>query len=236
MTTKRKPKIGECVYCGHVGPLTNDHIPPKNLFPEPRPGNLITVPSCKSCNLLASKNDKYFRNVIALREDVGDHADAKKIWPTIFRSLSKPKKMGLKMSFLRSMCMVPHKTPSGLYVGSALALNVDLDRLMSVADRITRGLYFHEVGTRLPDGYKVVVRLDEHLKCMSENGLREIAKTILHPLMSKKEKVIGDNVFSYRFVSANDRPTPSVWLLLFYGQVAFLCAVLPEAEIEKVTR
>jgi 5-methylcytosine-specific restriction endonuclease McrA len=49
-------KTGPCCYCGKVGPLTDDHVPPRALFPEEfRQGaNLATVPSCESCNLGAS--------------------------------------------------------------------------------------------------------------------------------------------------------------------------------------
>ena len=39
-----------CIYCGNTEDLTKDHIPPKTLFPKPRPSNLITVPCCKNCN------------------------------------------------------------------------------------------------------------------------------------------------------------------------------------------
>ena len=35
-----------CVYCGSTGPLTDDHVPPKVIFTEPRSSNLITVPAC----------------------------------------------------------------------------------------------------------------------------------------------------------------------------------------------
>ncbi len=37
---------GECVYCGSVGKITDDHIPPENLLSKPRPNNLIKVQSC----------------------------------------------------------------------------------------------------------------------------------------------------------------------------------------------
>src|SRR5208283_2514674 len=61
----RSQKIGECLYCGRVRPLTRDDVPPKNLFPKPRPSNLITVPSCQKCNQSFMLDDEYFRLVIA---------------------------------------------------------------------------------------------------------------------------------------------------------------------------
>jgi hypothetical protein len=50
-----------CAYCGSTSELTDDHIPPKNLFPKPRPENIITVKACKICVKDTSKDDEYFR-------------------------------------------------------------------------------------------------------------------------------------------------------------------------------
>jgi 5-methylcytosine-specific restriction endonuclease McrA len=64
---------GTCVYCGKVGPTTDDHIPPKCLFPPPIRHTLPKVPSCWTCNGGSSKDDEYFRLRIIARHDVGDH-------------------------------------------------------------------------------------------------------------------------------------------------------------------
>lgn len=50
-----------CFLCGTTGNLTREHIPPKNLFPKPRPSNLHTVPCCEPCNNGGSKEDEYLR-------------------------------------------------------------------------------------------------------------------------------------------------------------------------------
>jgi len=49
----------KCVYCTEAQGTTKDHVPPKSFFPEPRPANLITVPSCKKCNSGAAMDDNY---------------------------------------------------------------------------------------------------------------------------------------------------------------------------------
>jgi hypothetical protein len=41
--------------------MTRDHIPPKGIFPTPRSNDLITVPSCASCNRAACESDELFR-------------------------------------------------------------------------------------------------------------------------------------------------------------------------------
>jgi 5-methylcytosine-specific restriction endonuclease McrA len=50
-----------CIYCGAAEDLTVDHVPPKNLFPKPRPSDLITVPACRTCNKSYERDDDYFR-------------------------------------------------------------------------------------------------------------------------------------------------------------------------------
>src|SRR5471030_1318304 len=86
-----------CVYCGATDDLSDDHIPPKNLFPKPRPLNLITVLACRvKCNGSASMDDEYFRHCLCMSEKVGRNPEAAKNRPAIFRSLENPKAPGLK--------------------------------------------------------------------------------------------------------------------------------------------
>jgi hypothetical protein len=50
-----------CYLCGALSDLTLDHVPPANLFPPPRPSNLIKVACCATCNSSYSKDDEAFR-------------------------------------------------------------------------------------------------------------------------------------------------------------------------------
>lgn len=53
--------MNTCYLCGSSENLTKDHIPPKNLFPSPRPSNLITVLCCQTCNGKFTLLDESFR-------------------------------------------------------------------------------------------------------------------------------------------------------------------------------
>jgi hypothetical protein len=75
----KKRKFGMCVFCGSETCLTKDHVPPKSLFPKPRPDNLITVYSCDNCNLGTAKDDEYFRLMTTIREDALNHPAANRI-------------------------------------------------------------------------------------------------------------------------------------------------------------
>jgi hypothetical protein len=56
----RRP-ANRCYLCGGTQDLTRDHIPPANVFLEPRPSNLITVPSARNCNQSYSLDDEAMR-------------------------------------------------------------------------------------------------------------------------------------------------------------------------------
>ena len=58
-------KQEHCANCDRPA-NTRDHVPPEKLFTPPRPSNLITVPSCGSCNHGASDDDEVFRNELSI--------------------------------------------------------------------------------------------------------------------------------------------------------------------------
>src|SRR6266404_1118580 len=61
-----------CYLCRSTQNLTRDHLPPKNLFPEPRPTNLITVPCCETCNKGFSNLDEQFRVFVSMPVNVSE--------------------------------------------------------------------------------------------------------------------------------------------------------------------
>src|SRR5262249_6151706 len=77
-----------CIYCLANPRETNDHIPPKGLFREPRPSNLITVPACYRCNSSFSGDDDYFLN-LALDWTASESIDGKEIVAKRLRSMKR---------------------------------------------------------------------------------------------------------------------------------------------------
>lgn len=213
-----------CVYCGSTKELTNDHIPPKALFAKPRPSNLITVPSCRSCNGDASKDDEYFRLMISMRHDTGDHPAVQKNLPSIYRSLQMPSKKGFKRALIGSMCEIEIATPSGFYLGTAEGYDVNLSRLDRVAARITTGLFFHEFGRRLaPEFTTCAYSVDGFSKADQKT------KTLVHETLAKitsgKPRVFGDGAFIYWLNKVKECDTTSLWVLQFYERINFLCSI-----------
>jgi len=228
MGRKKKKGEGECVYCGSFGKITDDHIPPKLIFPKPWPKNLICVPSCKKCNNSYSTDDEYFRMMILFRHDLEQHPAYKKLSPTIFRGLRKPGRDALRTAVVRNVRKVKVVTKSGLYMGDAHSYNVDLSRLDRVAARIATGLFFHETGNRVPDDFTTIAYSEEGFRDIGNKELDELRTTILNPLFKNPVKEVGKDIFSYRYCFASDQPMVSVWLLEFYNVVKFLCLTMPK--------
>lgn len=221
MKDNNHKNFGECVYCGQKASLTSDHIPPKNLFPKPRPSNLITVPACHNCNQSASKDDEYLRLMLVMREDVFEQPAAADIWKKTFKGLKRPESLTFTKNILKSISRKPAYTDSGIFNGNKASYNVDFSRLDAVVERIIRGLFYHHSGYRLPE---------THLpKSFAVEGLTD-PKFWLDPQMrkpielaaSQPTNILGNSVFGYKFIRLGDDIDASIWLMSFYLKVFFV--------------
>jgi hypothetical protein len=229
-STKRS--TAECVYCGVVGPITEDHIPPKSLFPQPRPSNLITVPACDQCNGSYSKDDEWFRLTLSIRENVKANADRNAVLPSVKRSLERPSAAGFSRAFLENVHEAPRFSPAGLYAGMQRIHVADGARLDRVATRITKGLFYHVKGYRLPDDHGVKAVHYSRLGEPMVNGT-EFEKTLLQfvAMLRQETAVKIGETFSYRWLQSPNGPERTIWLLSFYGHDEYFCTTAPLDEV-----
>lgn len=173
---RKKPRVGSCAYCGREGPITDDHIPPKGLFPVTLQKSLLKIPSCSVCNNGCSKDDEYLRTIIALSANSHRDEALDQVSSTTVRSLARPEASrfreaimtGLQETFIQNEC--------GVFVPATLG-SVDLTRLDRAITRIIKGLFYAENGCRLPDNYRVVN--------YAGAGLTQVPKAIALPVMEK---------------------------------------------------
>lgn len=141
-----------CVICGKNIATTRDHIPPKSIFPKPRPDDLITVPACSTCNNGDSDFDERFKvysNLHVLRNE--------KNWEELFESTIAPTinhNKRLKKDILAGAKDVMLETKSGNKLGHHIAIKWDSEAFVNVIERTTRGFTgtiqtkFLEIGQR----------------------------------------------------------------------------------------
>jgi hypothetical protein len=225
MRKNTKPHI--CAYCGSSDSLTKDHVPPKNLFPKPRPHNLVKVLACNNCHSQTSKDDEYFRLKILMRNGISSNLAARVVWNTVLRSLSKSEAIGFRRKTLSDFRVINIKTPSGLYVDRKLGYNVNMNRIRSVVQRIVRGLYFVESENPLGLNNEVRVYMDEDIKQQPSDVIKKLQQTILQPLAALSPRIIGNNVFLYRYKIMKENPLLSVWGMSFYEHIPFLAITTP---------
>lgn len=214
-------KKGTCTYCGLHREITDDHIPPKNLFPKPLPQNLITVPSCMICNEGTSKDDEYFRLILSLRDETFDHPSVQNNWPKIKRSLECKSHGGLRRILIDSTQFVNLRSNAGLYLGKAGVIEPDSKRMDKVLRRIAKGLFYSETGYRLPDNYDIVWHDITNVRDLKQEEKDTIIQ-MLNYLEATPMKNFGNNVFKYRYMYTNDDPNCFWGTFSFYLRIWFL--------------
>ena len=193
-------------------------MPPRALFPSPRPADLVTVPCCELCRTTQSSDDEYFKNVISIRHDVAEHPAASQILDSVHRALVRPEYRRVTTALLRSAQEVDVRSEAGLYLGSATSFRVDLGRVDKVIHRTMLGLYWHEMSQRVPESHLAKVY------CIDGVGGSALAhfKAAMDHALEGRPRVFGHKVFTYWFQPFADQSDASLWALLVYSRVAFL--------------
>lgn len=216
---------GTCTYCGSIGAITEDHVPPLCLFGKNPPAGLPTVPSCRRCNNGASLDDEYLLAMLVMKDSVSGPA-ASEAREALFRGLRRPQKRRFRERLIRQMRRVSVRTPAGLHLGFTQGYDVDFVRLGRVVSRMTRGLYLHEVGERLEPAW-IVRSYAEDGFALSDFGTRREVAAAIEFLARQPRTVLGADVVSYSYVRAQDQPSSTQWLFTFYRTVHFISFSVP---------
>ena len=173
-----------CYLCGASNATSQDHIPPKAFFPQPRPSNLITVAACLSCNNGFSQDDDYFRIVFA--SAFGRSEAGNRIW----ENRVVPKSLGRHPKDIDEILLkcqeVAIETPNGSE--DIVSFEIEHSRLDRFCTRIVKGLIrFHH-----PDydyySSKFEVRLEPRLTA-AQHSISDI-----QPFLKTDQR--GEAVFS----------------------------------------
>lgn len=201
-----RSNVGPCVYCGKKTGITREHVFSKGLFLSPRPKDLITVPACEPCNSSYSEDEEYFRFAMggaAFKTPTGRRIWDEKIVRSTFRRSPR-----LRQRLAEMVRTVNINSPTGLYLGSASAMPIDLGRVHRVMDKIVRGLFAYHTGSRLMPGTNVAVKL------MRPDTLVECMRDLL---ANAGVCQVGDgSVIKYRWGRTDENPQVTAWAFSFY--------------------
>ena len=182
---------------------------------------LITVPSCERCNNGASDDDEYFRNILVMRGDVGDHEAAKKVLSTALSALARPQQRKFRRGFVEGISVVWLRSMASGFIAPAPAYTVEMERLNRMFNRIARGLYYHERKERMPIDTLMASRIDAAASDWH----------IIDSIMNKEYKSIGDGVFSYRSWYAWDSRFAAIWQFILYDSIKVISLSAPPTSV-----
>lgn len=209
---KKKKSLNECAYCGEMAITTMDHIPPKNIYCEPRPPNdkLPQVDACNKChNKKTSLDDEYFRDIVIKSHLVSDRPQVQPLLEKMFRGLSYPKKKKYAQATLRSFSEASVGTFEGIYLGRRPAIKIDQARLQRTVIRYVKGLHKWFFHSRVQDDAIIRVSFDPENIWNKQSDFLKLFE-------SRRWVGIQKESFVFKVLKLDDMPGWSAWLLLFY--------------------
>lgn len=206
-------KRGICVYCGKEKKLTVDHVPPKLLFTQPYPPNLLTVPACRDCNSSFIKDDEYTRVVATISVKALNSPEAQANLPVVLRALERPEAKAFADYLSRNV----RNSPILDWTGKPVRIQqVDRRRVNATGSHIMRGLWSLETRRAVPVGAEIMVQMISGID--PEDPMIESFVQMYDLCTERRERALG-KTFS---CVAGFRESRSVWLMLLYGYFAWV--------------
>lgn len=206
----RSSKKVVCAYCGRQAEKAErEHVIPKLLFPKPLPQIMVTVPACSRCNAEKKDDDEYLRDLLVIdHENAGVSVLEGPLKEKMFRAAGRGQSL-LARDMRDKTCLVPVRTPAGLYAGHALGVPLDSERANRLFSRIVRGLHFKLYNRRLPDDCAFEVRR------IHPQSKQHVVNT-LYQMGVRVSRDIGESFQCMHAVDAKD-PTMTYWLMRFFN-------------------
>jgi hypothetical protein len=198
----------ECCFCGDPVEC-RDHIPPRGMFPNPKPTDLITVPCCKQCNEETMLDDEYFRWFVATGSGESPEAERLVKERVLKRFRDRP---ALLETILRGSVLVDVYSKGGIFLEQRPGFRYDRKRIQRIIEKITRGLFWHEKGSRLGNDYSVI---DFKLNPVMPDELLQVVQTT--PLKS-----VANGIFRYGFTQCAEDENSALWVFVFFDQMLIL--------------
>ncbi len=198
-----------CYLCGAIDDLTMDHVPPENLFPPPKPSNLITVPCCRPCNKSFDLDDEAFR--VFASSVLGRSPAGARIWQEAVVGSSFRRSPKLRANVAKHLTKMVVKTDRGNF--KALGILIPEDRATRYLVRLTKGLTRHFDPS-----------IDYHDAVFDVTQLTPTLETIQLLMRTFPHAQRGEQVFRF-WRGFSDDNTMGLWVYAFYDAVCFMVTI-----------
>jgi len=196
-----------CYLCGSTENLTKDHIPPKNLFPSPKPTNLVTIWCCRKCNEKFSLIDESFRvftSSVINRSKSGEWIWNNKVMDSSFKRSPK-----LKQTTIKSL--VPLQSEINGIKVQQTGMTYPIKKTKEYLVRLTKGFTKH-----------FNPEIDYSQAKFKINNIIPNQRIVemLYQKFFYVEK--GNGVFRMWRMFVKDMGAKSVWVYVFYDGLMFM--------------
>lgn len=215
----------ECVYCGAVA-TTRDHLPTRNLFPDTKLVQFLKIPACLSCNNGLSKDELFFRDLVAAL-GLETSISAKLLFNSKIRS-SVQRNPSVAKRIFSMMDLVDLMSPGGIILDTKTKVTIqkeEKERIDRVVTKYAKGLFYHHFGQPMPKDHSIRITILPG-KLLSEKAeVLSIVKTI--PPVRKFL-----DVFAYGYATVPETKNV-VWLMSFYGKMSLLVMTVDQEVVER---
>jgi hypothetical protein len=170
---------GKCQLCGEYALLTDDHLPPKSLYPKAVRSVLIdmhTVKACEKCNNGSKKNDELFKVLVGL---VADAPWSDELRESVEATLKNNNRLSRLISENERFeeQLPSYGTP--IFVRIVKIPHENRDEFLSVVDRLVKGLFFRKYGEILVEKYQLSLFVPEALHPSKLTEMQSASKSVV---------------------------------------------------------
>jgi hypothetical protein len=224
---KNKREEERCFLCGILGQetpegeLTDDHIPPKNIFKKPRPSNLITARSCRECNHSYRQDEEYFR--IAVCGSYNADAAGKELWnDKVVRMVKRTRRRADVQKIAESLRRIALIDRDGVH--EAFEAEIESEPIKRVLKKMTKGF----LSLQYPE-------IDCSLLEFTSSQLDPFQ--VNDPEFNKTRQSLeffarGGSAFRCWFKVDNNYSLTGMWVYMFFGSTWFLVSHTSDRRIE----
>lgn len=155
--------MARCQLCGIRAQLTDDHLPPKSLYPKTIRATLTdmhTVKACARCNNDATGYDEFFKIFVGL---VADSPWPDELQKSVQSTLNKNNRLMRVIEENSRYDELEQPDGSRLTAKVVKIPAKNRDQFFSVAERLIKGLFFRKYREILVDRYQLSVFFPDSL-------------------------------------------------------------------------
>lgn len=176
---------------------TDEHVPPKCLFPDGYRKNLITVRSCKKHNNDKARDDEFLRTLLVYNDDANKFGNDLFFGKTLRAVSRKPIAYA---NFFKPQLQI--NSPTGI------VHKIDRNRFDQCVEHIVKGIYFHHYNKKI---FSHLFVASPRFNSRTRKGNPYVKSEIIDFCNRVKsilqyEPIYGDNreIFQYRILSTKD--------------------------------